>query len=207
MAGYFITGTDTGVGKTYVTCLLLKAMARAGTKAVGFKPIACGGREDAVQLLEAGNAELTLDDINPVSLSAPAAPYPASLIENRAIEPGELIAKANLIQENHDFIFVEGVGGWEVPITRDYFISDFAVELGLPVILVVENRLGAINHTVLTVKAIQQRGLKCQGLILNNTKEERDSASISNRNVLEQVLGIPVLMEVIHDETDIQMPI
>ena len=102
---------------------------------------------------------------------------------------------------------MEGAGGWEVPLTADVTLADFAATLALPVIVVVNNRLGAINHTLLTVRNIQQRGLHCAGVILNYVQEERDAASISNHAVLDHCLGVPVLAEVMHGETEIDWPL
>jgi dethiobiotin synthetase len=92
-------------------------------------------------------------------------------------------------------MIVEGVGGWLVPILRDYSIADMAAEMGMPVVVVAANRLGVINHTLLTVRAIQERGLRCAGVILNNT-EKSDPATTTNRAVLEHLLEVPILHEV-----------
>ena len=97
-----------------------------------------------------------------------------------------------------DNVLVEGVGGWEVPIRRDYFVSDLAAELGLPVILVVDNKLGALNHTLLTLRAIRQRGLTCAALVLNHVSDARDPASASNRQILEDLPDVPGVIEVLH---------
>jgi len=98
-------------------------------------------------------------------------------------------------------VLVEGAGGWEVPLRADVMLSDFARDLGWPVVVVVRNQLGALNHTILTVRAIQAAGLACAGLVINHPADERDPASISNRAVLEDVLDVPVLAEVMHGET------
>jgi dethiobiotin synthetase len=96
--------------------------------------------------------------------------------------------------------------GWEVPLAGKQTMADFAAELGLPIIVVVNNRLGCLNHTLLTVRNIQQRGLTCAGVILNYAHDERDAASISNRMVLTNFLDVPVLAEIMHGETEIEWP-
>lgn len=201
----FVTGTDTGVGKTYVCALLLEALRREGKLAAGFKPICCGGREDVDALLAASAPGLTHDEINPVWLKSPLAPYSASLIENAPIDSGILRAAYDEIEQRFEHIVVEGVGGWEVPVTRDVLTSDFASEIGLPVVVVVDNKLGAMNHTILTVRAIRARGLRCAGLILNHVDEERDSASISNGAVLAEILEVPILLDLLHGEEEVSL--
>lgn len=204
---YFITGTDTDAGKTYVTCLLLEALKREGKKVSGFKPFVCGGREDAIQLQRAGCGGPSLEEINPVWLKMPAAPYAAALMANTTFDLEAVKDAFGQIAAGHDHVLVEGAGGWEVPLTEDLTLADFAVSLGLPVIVVVNNRLGALNHTILTVRNILARGLTCAGVILNYVHDERDAASISNRMVLENFLDVPVLAEVMHGETEIDWPL
>ncbi len=200
----FITGTDTNVGKTYVTCLLLEALRREGVEAVGFKPVAAGDRTDAAAILHAcQDGTLTLDDVNPVFLKAPAAPHVAALLENKTIHVEAIKEAFARLALRHPTVLVEGAGGWEVPLTARQTMADFAQDLALPVIVVVNNRLGALNHTILTVRNIQARGLTCAGIILNQVADERDTASISNRAMLEQFLDVPVIAEVMHGETEI----
>ncbi len=204
---YFITGTDTDAGKTYVTCLLLEALKREGRQAAGFKPFVCGGREDAILLQSAGSEGPSLDEINPVWLKMPAAPYAAALMANTTFDLDAVKGAFEQFAEIREHVLVEGAGGWEVPLTDELTMADFAVSLGLPVIVVVNNRLGALNHTILTVRNIQARGLTCAGVILNYVQDERDAASISNRMVLETFLDVPVLAEVMHGETEIDWPL
>ena len=209
-AHYFITGTDTDAGKTYITCLLLQALKRAGKTALGFKPFVCGGREDVIHLHNAGHTpeSLTLDDLNPVWLKVPAAPFAAALMENRRFDVNAVIAQFHSLAARHDHVLVEGAGGWEVPLNEFSTMADFAQRLELPVILVVNNKLGCLNHTLLTVRNIQARGLTCAGIILNYVQDERDPASISNRMVLEKFLpDVPVLAKVMHGESEIEWPL
>ncbi|MBE7495522.1 MAG: dethiobiotin synthase [Verrucomicrobiaceae bacterium] len=204
---YFITGTDTDAGKTYVTCLLLEALRRSGRTAAGFKPFVCGGREDALHLLDASSPGLSLDEVNPVWFKVPAAPFAAALMENRPVELNPALAAFEELAGRFDHVLVEGAGGWEVPLNGFATMADLAQRLALPVLVVVNNKLGCLNHTLLTVRNIQARGMTCAGLILNHVHDERDPASISNRMVLEKFLpDVPVLAEVMHGETEMEWP-
>ena len=196
---FFVTGTDTGVGKTYVTRLLLETLRREGIDAVGYKPVACGDRDDA-RLLAAASGGLSLDEVNPVYLNTPVAPYVAGLLENRTVDPAELVAGFQQLAAAHAEVIVEGVGGWEVPLAPNYRISDLAKDLGLPVILVAANRLGALNHILLTVDAIRANGLICAGIILNQLDDELDTAMITNKGVIEDLTGVPLLDHLIHGQ-------
>lgn len=197
----FITGTDTDAGKTYVTCRLLEAIKATGRRAAGCKPFCCGDREDVKALWQAGADGLNIDELNPCWMKVPVSPYASSLIENRPIETDAVMAACISLRSRVDHILMEGVGGWEVPICEQRTAADFAERLGWPVLVVVNNKLGALNHTILTVRDIRARGLKCLGAVLNYAGEERDAASISNNMILER-MGIPVLGELMHGETD-----
>ncbi|RFC48387.1 MAG: dethiobiotin synthetase [Verrucomicrobia bacterium] len=202
----FITGTDTDVGKTYVTTLIVRALAQRGDRVMPFKPIACGTREDAMQLLKAsGRGDLTVDDVNPVWFKSRAAPFAASMIEGGSVDVVRLAERAKALATQNDHLIVEGAGGWEVPVTADQAMSDFAALLGYPVLVVVDNKLGALNHTILTVRQVEAFDLKVAGLVLNHVRPERDAASISNRVVLEQFLGCPIVAELHFEEESIDL--
>lgn len=204
----FVTATDTGAGKTYVTTLLIRALRRSGLDTVGFKPICCGGREDAEEIVRACNGELPLNQINPIWMRAPAAPYAATLIENRPIDLDLVRDTYASLRRSHDSLIVEGIGGWLVPITRDYFVSDLARDLGLPIAVVVGNKLGALNHTLLTVRSIQSLGLPLHGLILNHLEPPSgDPATTTNRALLEDLLETPVLFEIDHGQKRLELGI
>lgn len=196
---FFITGTDTGVGKTYVTRLILETLRNAGHDAVGYKPVACGDREDAA-ILAAASGGLDYDEVNPVYLKTPVAPYVAGMLENRTIDPADLIAGYHHLAAKHSKVLVEGAGGWEVPISANYRISDLAADLKLPVILVAGNKLGALNHIILSVNAIRAKGLVCTGIILNQLEDEMDTAMITNKGVVEDLTGVPLLDHLIHGQ-------
>jgi dethiobiotin synthetase len=194
-----VTGTDTGVGKTYVTRLILETLRNEGIDAAGYKPVACGDRDDAATLAAASGG-LPLDEVNPVHLKTPVAPYVAGLLENQTVDPAVLLAGFRRLAAAHAQVIVEGVGGWEVPLAANYRVSDLARDLGLPVILVAANRLGALNHILLTVDAIRAKGLQCAGIILNQLDDELDTAMITNKGVLEDLTGVPLLDHLIHQQ-------
>lgn len=191
---WFITGTDTGVGKTFFTRLLLRSLRAAGIDAVGMKPLCCGDRDDAELLRQAANDQVSLNDVNPVWLRPALAPYTASMIENRPIDLDLIRETFKKLRRTYPSLLVEGVGGWMVPITRDYFVRDLAIDFRLPVVVVVHDRLGALNHTILTVRSIQESGLECAGLVLNRP-EPQEEACRTNRGILEDVLQLPILFE------------
>ena len=193
----FITGTDTGVGKTYVVSRMIRALRKDGIDAVGMKPICCGDRDDAEVIYRASGGVVPLNDINPVWLRTPAAPYTAAMIEGRTIDLALIRESFERLQSSHQRVIVEGVGGWRVPIARNYFVSDLARDFALPVVVVVSNRLGAINHTLLTVDAIRAAGLECAGIILNQSDaESADVAKTTNRGIIEDVSQVAILAEV-----------
>jgi len=196
---FFITGTDTAVGKTYLTRLMIASLRAEGRDAYGFKPISCGDRDDGRMLAEiSGN--LPIDEANPLHFASPVAPYVAALLENKSIDPAVLVKAYQKFSENKEIVLVEGAGGWEVPITENYFISDLAKDLGLPVILVAANRLGALNHILLTLAAIEAKGLTCAGIILNQLEDEMDTPMITNKGILDSLTDIPVLDHIIHNQ-------
>jgi dethiobiotin synthetase len=203
----FLTGTDTNVGKTYVATLLVRALRQAGLDTVGLKPICCGEREDAEALHEAADGVLNLNDVNPVWLRTPAAPYTAAMIENRAIDLALIRETFTRVRAAHRSVIVEGVGGWLVPIGRDYLVRDLAVEMNLPVAVVVANRLGAINHTLLTIESIRASGLDCAGIILNQSAQvvaAEQIAIATNRAIIEELARVPVLFDLAYGQTDLE---
>jgi dethiobiotin synthetase len=189
----FITGTDTGVGKTHTATRLLHLLRAAGTSCAGMKPICCGDRRDAELLLAAGGDGLTIDDVNPVWLKTPAAPIVGSLREKVTIDIDHILEVFYSLQSRVEHVIVEGAGGWMVPIRRNYFVSDLAVMMKLPVLAVAYNRLGCLNHTVLTVQSVLGHGLRCLGVVLNSAQETDDIAALTNADILREILDVPLL--------------
>ena len=189
----FITGTDTGVGKTHTAVQLLRLLRAAGTSCAGMKPICCGDRRDAELLLAASSDGLTIDDVNPVWLKTPAAPIVGSLTEEVNIDIGQILAAFRALQDQVDHVIMEGVGGWLVPIRSDYFVSDLVVEMGLPVLVIAQNRLGCLNHTALTVRSVLQQKLRCVGVALTGVSIISDIAAVTNADILKKILNVPLL--------------
>jgi dethiobiotin synthetase len=186
----FITGTDTGVGKTHIAIQLLRLLRAAGTSCAAMKPICCGDRRDAELLLAAGIDGLTIDEVNPVWLKTPAAPIVGSVMEEMNIDIEKILAAFRVLQARVEHVIVEGVGGWMVPIRSDYFVSDLAVEMGLPVLIVAQNRLGCLNHTALTVRSVVQHRLRCVGVALNGVPVSDDIAAVTNADILRKILSV-----------------
>ncbi|MEI6352019.1 MAG: dethiobiotin synthase [Verrucomicrobiota bacterium] len=203
----FITGTDTGVGKTFVSTLLVRGLRRAGLDTAAMKPICCGDRDDAEQLCAACDGEISLNTINPVWFRTPAAPYTAAIVENRPVDLALIRETFQRLRSRHRSLIVEGVGGWMVPIDRDYFVADLAAEFQLPVAVVVRNRLGALNHALLTVRDIERRGLPFAGIIFNQTESSDEVALATNRALLEELTDKAILLDVTPGQTSLELAI
>lgn len=187
----FVTGTDTGVGKTWVTTRLITLLRLRGVEAMGMKPIECGSYDDSKAIHSLCDPrEIALEEINPIHLDEPLAPIAvANPVE---IDFSDLKKKANKLRKKSEFLVIEGAGGWLVPLDEKRTVADLAESFGFPVLVVASNRLGMLNHTLLTVRAIRERGLDCLGVFVN-TFEPEDLSQRSNVEVLEQVLeGVPV---------------
>ena len=198
--GIFITGTDTGVGKTHVTAALLGELRRQGVAAAAFKPIACGpgGRDDARQFARLMDNEIPLDIINPIYLRRPLAPSIAAKLERKHIDLDAIHSAFCILTSAFSPVLVEGAGGLLVPIKRNYFVADLIREMKLPVVIVSRLSLGTINHTLLTVRQAQAMGLRVAGIILNDTLGYRDLAERMNVKVVPELSGVPLLGIVPH---------
>jgi len=199
---YFLTGTDTEIGKTFVTCALLHRAGRDDLKAAGLKPVAAGtdgaGLNDDVEAIRAAsNVELPREIINPYCFQAAIAPHIAAAEEGVSIEFAPIKASCDQARQQADLVIVEGVGGFCVPLGVDRNAADLAVELGLPVILVVGMRLGCINHALLTAQAIATRGLKMAGWVANRIDPDM-SRFDENLATLKSLLPAPLLGVVPH---------
>ncbi len=200
---YFVTGTDTNVGKTYFTSLLIRSLREAGKDAVGMKPIACGSNEDTGILLAASGNDVSLSDLNPIYFETPVSPLTAAIEENRTIDVAEILASYRRLCEAHEVVIVEGAGGWQTPILVDYTMGHLAKDMGIPVIVVVENKLGALNHTLLTLASIAQFGLTCAGLVFNHPLESTDIAAQTNRSILDRIANVPILCDLRTGQSDL----
>jgi len=179
--GLFVTGTDTGVGKTFVAALMAREVSQTGQRVGVFKP-ACSGTEraadgtlvwpDLLALQQSVAASGSLDDVCPYRLREPLAPPVAARLEDVRLDFSVMLAAARRQRELHEFVVIEGVGGWLCPLTDRHLIADFAAALGLPVVIVARRGLGTINHTLLTIESIQRRGLRIAGIVLNDVLHE-----------------------------------
>jgi dethiobiotin synthetase len=194
--GLFITGTDTGVGKTFVTAALLTELRRRGVHAAAFKPIACGagGRHDAEIYATIMKHEQPLDVINPVYLRHPLAPSVASRLEHKRIDLRRIRTCYCQLASTCSIVLVEGAGGLLVPIRENYFVADLARSLKLPLLVVARLGLGTINHSLLTVRAARDMGLKVQGIVLNDTVGGRHGlAEKTNVRTVPELCDAPLL--------------
>lgn len=212
MPAYFLAGTDTGVGKTYVTCVLLSAVANAGKGSLGLKPIAAGAEqnengqwqnEDALELLAASSINRPYERVNPVCLPEAMSPHLAAQCANETINFERLVAQVDSeLSEPVDLCIVEGAGGWRVPLAlgaANKGMSDLALALNLPVILVVGMRLGCLNHAVLSAEAIERDGLQIKGWVANEI-DPSFQALEQNIESLQHLLAAPMLARIPHSE-------
>jgi dethiobiotin synthetase len=199
--GIFITGTDTGVGKTVVAAGLALALRAQGIKVGVMKPIAtgCDGSEgrlisrDAAFLMEAAENEFT-GWVNPVRYRHPLAPNVASVLEKREVDLDKVRQAYLELQKHYDFIIVEGIGGLLVPIMNDYFVANLIREFQLPLVVVARGGLGTINHTLLTVDAAVIRGFEIKGIIFNRVPLVNVSlAEVTNPKIIHDLTGLPIL--------------
>ena len=200
---YFVTGTDTEVGKTAIACALLEAANQRGLQTAAVKPVAAGcdehGRnEDALQLQQSMSMTLTYEQVNPVSLQAAIAPHIAAAEEGRTLQAGRLAGLCRgVMLVGADLVLVEGAGGWRVPLGPRETLADLAVQLQVEVILVVGMRLGCINHALLTAEAIARDGLHLAGWVANQPAERMRNHE-ENLDTLVRKLPAPLLGEVAH---------
>jgi len=197
---YFVTGTDTGVGKTYFTCGLVRTAREAGIDCIGMKPICTGDNADVIEIIRANDGAAPEALVNSIWYRTPISPYGAALIEDRVIDlPSVRNAYAELAKK-HQSVLVEGAGGILVPILADYDFRDLARDLNLKIIIVSANRLGVINHTRLTLEAIRVAGLACSLIALNSLPHQNDFSQLSNENILASLVDAPVLEIKAHAE-------
>ncbi len=180
MRGWFVTGTDTGVGKTVVAVSLLHALRQSGIPAIGVKPVAAGcmhtaggwRNDDALALQAASARAIAYSDVNPVALPAPASPHLAAAEAGIEIDCSRLIRHVQGLATADECLVVEGAGGWRVPLSSGHTMADLAAGLGLPVVLVVAIRLGCLNHAVLSSEAIVGDGLRLAGWVAVQTEAD-----------------------------------
>ena len=194
---YFITGTDTGVGKTLISCALLHGFAAQGKRVVGMKPIAGGcnaeeQNEDVLQLRAAANIAVSYGQINPYCFLPALAPHIAAQRAGAIIQFSRIVQSYQELAAQADVVIVEGVGGFRVPLNTLQDSADLVQELALPVILVVGIRLGCLNHALLTTEAIATRGITLAGWVANIVESDMPVCE-ENIAALQQRINAPLL--------------
>lgn len=198
--GVFVTGTDTGVGKTWVSLGVIAYLQRRGLRTAGMKPVASGARDtaeglrndDAVRLQAAADVAVDYKLINPVALAPPIAPHIAAAVAGQPIEIDPLIQAYRSIAASCDRVVVEGIGGWRVPLTGTHTTADLVKALDIPVILVVGMRLGCLNHALLTRDAIADDGSKLLGWVANRVDPDMSHVR-ENITALVELMETPLL--------------
>jgi len=198
--GVFVTGTDTGVGKSLLSAALLALYAEQGLRAVGMKPVAAGCEpgalnEDVAMLRAASNIEVPVELMNPYSFAPAIAPHIAAQQSGIRIEIGRIADSYAQLAGMSDAVVVEGAGGFLVPLNERQTLADLASALRLPVVLVVGIRLGCLNHALLSAEAIRARGLKLAGWVANRIDPEMHFPE-QNIDALAARLGAPLLGQI-----------
>ena len=206
--GVFVTGTDTEIGKTFCSRLLIAALQQRGLRVAGMKPVASGGEyrqgrlvnEDALQLQQQSGLPLTYELINTYVFEPPIAPHLAASQAGRRIEREPIRQAYTQLQQHSDQVIVEGVGGWRVPLSDSLSVSDLPGLLGLPVVLVVGLRLGCLNHAQLTIESIEQQNIPVVGWIANGIDSDF-AAQQGNLQTLKSRLSAPCLGQIPNQHT------
>jgi dethiobiotin synthetase len=200
MNGFFITGTDTAVGKTLVAVALTRALVARGLRVAVMKPVAAGTvptargefNDDALELLAASNVSAPYEDVNPWLLKTPASPHLAARADGVTIGHERIAAAFQRLRSGSDLVLVEGAGGWLAPISATETMADVAERLALPVILVVGMRLGCLNHALLTRDAVRARGLRLAGWIANHLVIEMPLAAANIETLTDRFGAAPL---------------
>lgn len=194
MTAWFVTGTDTGVGKTLVASALLHRLHERHARVAGMKPVAAGAPDDVAALQAASSIDAPTALVNPYLLSAPVSPHIAAHRDGMTISLTTIVDAFHRLRENADAVVVEGAGGFRVPLGDSLDGADLAVALGLPVVLVVGMRLGCLNHALLTAESIAARGLSLAGWVANRIDPHMREVE-ANIALLNQRLPAPLLGE------------
>jgi dethiobiotin synthetase len=203
--GVFVTGTDTGVGKTLAACALLRAFAARGLKAAGMKPVAAGAErvagawrnEDVIALRAASNVDAPEEEVNPYCFAPPIAPHIAAHEAQAAISAQRIADACARLAQRAEVVVVEGAGGLLVPLGAELDMAALAQRLALPLVLVVGMRLGCLNHALLTAVAARCRGLALAGWIANHVDPDMPRAD-ENVATLRAALDAPLLARIPH---------
>ena len=197
MRGLFVTGTDTGVGKSVLAAAICAALARRGERVAAFKPVVTGTDDPPGdwprdhELLAAQTGQLP-EEVCPRAFGPAVSPHLAAQLAGESLEPGTLAAAARTAFEGTDVLIAEGVGGLLVPFAPDFLVRDLAVALGLPLVVAARSGLGTINHTLLTVEAARAAGLAVMGVVMTPWPDQPDRVAASNRETVQRLSGVPV---------------
>jgi dethiobiotin synthetase len=198
--GLFISGTDTGVGKTVVACAIARGLVGRGLDVGVLKPAETGvgaeGPLDARALREAAGADEPLERVCPQQFALPAAPTVAAAAEGREVDLGAMDAACHALGARHEILLVEGAGGLLVPVTAKLCMADLAARWGLPVVVAARAALGTINHTLLTLEALERRGLELAGVVLSHSGGPLSGADAANLEALRAALGARLVGEI-----------
>jgi dethiobiotin synthetase len=203
--GFFITGTDTSVGKTIVTACLLSLYQKHSLSVGVMKPVETGvdpecsssANSDAKFLMEIARCDDPLALVSPIRLKIPASPYQAAKMENRPINIDAIIQSFHTLAGKYENMLVEGAGGLLVPLTSNYLVCDLIRDLGLPLLVVGRNALGTLNHTLLTLRVAKQEGISVRGVILNRCElGESNAIEKEHAKIITELSGVPVLGEI-----------
>ncbi len=200
---FFITGTDTDVGKTHIACKLIEQYIAKGLTVIGMKPVAAGCElfgsewvnEDVQKLTDASNVDAPQALVNPYCFREYIAPHIAAEKAGVAIEINKIVQAYDQLKTMADVVIVEGAGGFLVPLDNESSLADLAVALGIPVVLVVGMRLGCINHSLLSVEAIKARGLTMHGWVANEIAPQMQMYQ-ENLETIARALGLAPMLEV-----------
>lgn len=201
MSVLFITGTDTGVGKTFVGCALASALRARGLRVGVMKPVETGvvrEPEDALALRAAAGDPSPLDDVCPYRLRAPLAPAVATRLEGVTLDVERLIALVQRRTREADVLLVEGAGGLLVPVLGSVTWAEIAARLALPLLIVAANRLGTVNHCALTARVAAAAGLRVRGFVLSQPARVSDESAATNADTIAVLTGVPVLVALDH---------
>jgi dethiobiotin synthetase len=198
--GFFVSGTDTGVGKTVVACALLRALRSRGLDVGAMKPVETGvgaeGPLDALALRSAAAARETLEAICPQTFAIPAAPTVAAASEGRSVEMEAIRAAFASLRKEHDWLVVEGAGGLLVPAARGITMADLCREFELPLLIAARAALGTINHTLLTLEAAEARSLPLAGVVISHSGGPLSAPDQANLEALREALGSALVGEI-----------
>jgi dethiobiotin synthetase len=193
----FITGTDTGAGKTVLTALLTRFLREHGVNAAALKPVCSGGRDDARALLAAANGALTLDEINPWHFCAPVAPLPAARSERKKVKLAQIVAHVRALQKRFDVLTIEGAGGLLSPLGENFNARDLIAALRATPIIVGPNRLGAVNQVLLVLEALPEN-LRANALVVLMSPPKPDASTKTNAKLIAEFFDGKRIFELPH---------